>query len=165
MITPSIQTDLPTQYPLSRKDRQTIGRTSIPLVDPKQPRRNGKNVNGIRGGLFYRLILRPNSIFMRLAATQQGARQKIVKVVKTCADKAMRTDIKTLMYWVMALIMLRGEVWHLIAATAVKSRLSTVSSTRNGLGTSQMGTINTADHAIASLAVRDSDKVTMEFRR
>ncbi|KAF9573095.1 hypothetical protein EC968_009055 [Mortierella alpina] len=108
MITPSIQSDLPTQYPLSRKDRTSISRLSG--SDPKNP----------RGGLFYRLILRPNSIFMRIAATQQGARQKVVRVVKTCADKMLRTDMKTLMYWVMALIMLRGEVWQLIAATAVK---------------------------------------------
>ncbi|GJJ75640.1 hypothetical protein EMPS_07998 [Entomortierella parvispora] len=108
MITPSIHSDLPTQYPLSRKDRSSISRQS------------GSSAKNPRGGLFYRLILRPNSIFMRIAATQQGARQKVVKVVKTCADKMRRTDMKTLMYWVMALIMLRGEVWQLIAATAVK---------------------------------------------
>ncbi|KAG0361722.1 CRAL-TRIO domain-containing protein [Gamsiella multidivaricata] len=108
MITPSIESDLPTQYPLSRKDRTWIGRDSG--SDPKNP----------RGGRFYRLILRPNSIFMKIAARQQGMRNKVVKVVKTCADKMMRTDMKTLLYWVMALIMLRGEVWQLIAATAVK---------------------------------------------
>ncbi|KAG0060690.1 hypothetical protein BGZ89_012039 [Linnemannia elongata] len=55
-----------------------------------------------------------------IAAKQQGMRQKAVKAVKTCADKMRRTDVKTLLYWVMALIMLRGEVWQLIAATAVK---------------------------------------------
>lgn len=108
MITPSIHSDLPTQYPLSRKDRSSISRQS------------GSSAKNPRGGLFYRLILRPNSIFIRITATQQGARQKVVKVVKTCADKMRRTDMKTLMYWVMALIMLRGEVWQLIAATAVK---------------------------------------------
>jgi hypothetical protein len=57
---------------------------------------------------------------MRIAATQQGVRNKMAKVVKTCADKMRRTDMKTLLYWVMALIMLRGEVWQLIAATALK---------------------------------------------
>ena len=108
MLTPSIHSDLPTQYPLSSKDRTSIIRQS------------GSNAKNPRGGLFYRLILRPNSIFMRITATQQGARQKVVKVVKSCADKMRRTDMKTLMYWVMALIMLRGEVWQLIAATAVK---------------------------------------------
>ncbi|KAF9902409.1 hypothetical protein BX616_001942 [Lobosporangium transversale] len=108
MITPSIESDLPTQYPISRKERNTISRNSG--SDPKNP----------RGNRFYRLILRPNSVFMRIAATQQGVRQKMVKVVKTCADKMMRTDMRTLMYWIMALIMLRGEVWQLIAATAVK---------------------------------------------
>jgi hypothetical protein len=108
MITPSIHSDLPTQYPLSRKDRSSISRQS------------GSNAKNPRGGLFYRLILRPNSIFMRIAATQQDTRQKVVKVVKICADKMRRTDMKTLMYWVMALIMLRGEVWRLIAATAFK---------------------------------------------
>ncbi|KAG0053790.1 hypothetical protein BGZ83_000425 [Gryganskiella cystojenkinii] len=108
MITPSIHSDLPTQYPLSRKDRTSISRQS------------GSNAKNPRGGLFYRLILRPNSIFMRITTTQQGACQKVVKVVKSCADKMRRTDMKTLMYWVMALIMLRGEVWQLIAATAVK---------------------------------------------
>ncbi|KAG0038178.1 hypothetical protein BGZ82_000859 [Podila clonocystis] len=84
------------------------------FLDPNRNPKNGK------GNLFYRLILRPNSVFMRLAAKQANARQKVVKVVKTCADKMLRTDMKTLMYWVMALIMLRGEVWQLIAATAVK---------------------------------------------
>ncbi|KAI1307374.1 hypothetical protein EDD11_004488 [Mortierella claussenii] len=107
-ITPSIESDLPTQYPLSRKDRASISRTSG--SDPRNP----------RGGRFYRLILTPNSIFMKIAAKQQGVRQKVVKVVKTCADKMLRTDMKTLLYWIMALIMLRGEVWQLIAATAVK---------------------------------------------
>lgn len=113
MITPSIQSDLPTQYPLSRRDRTAISKLSgSSSLDPNNP----KN----KGGLFYRLILRPNSLFMRLAARQANARQKVAKVVKTCADKMLRTDMKTLMYWVMALIMLRGEVWQLIAATAVK---------------------------------------------
>ncbi|KAF9369754.1 hypothetical protein CPB97_003321 [Podila verticillata] len=113
MITPSIQSDLPTQYPLSRRDRTAISKLSgSSSLDPNNP----KN----KGGLFYRLILRPNSLFMRLAARQANARQKVVKVVKTCADKMLRTDMKTLMYWVMALIMLRGEVWQLIAATAIK---------------------------------------------
>ncbi|KAF9192606.1 hypothetical protein BGZ51_005195 [Haplosporangium sp. Z 767] len=108
MITPSIESDLPTQYPLSRKEKASISRLSG--SDPRNP----------RNGRFYRLILRPNSIFMRIAATQQGVRHKVVKVVKTCADRMMRTDMKTLMYWVMALIMLRGEVWQLIATTAIK---------------------------------------------
>lgn len=103
-----IKSDIPIQYPLSRKERLLISQQS------------GSSAKNPRGGLFYRLILRPNSIFMRIAATQQGARQKVVKVVKGCADKMRRTDMKTLMYWVMALIMLRGEVWQLIAATAVK---------------------------------------------
>ncbi|KAG0026975.1 hypothetical protein BGZ81_005967 [Podila clonocystis] len=115
MITPSIQSDLPTQYPLSRRDRTAISKLSgSSSLDPNRNPKNGK------GNLFYRLILRPNSVFMRLAAKQANARQKVVKVVKTCADKMLRTDMKTLMYWVMALIMLRGEVWQLIAATAVK---------------------------------------------
>ncbi|KAF9128697.1 hypothetical protein BGW39_004829 [Mortierella sp. 14UC] len=116
MITPSIQSDLPVQYPLSRKERSTIARqtNSNNSVDPT------KNNNNARGGVFYRLILRPNSIFMRIAAKQQGMRQKAVKAVKTCADKMRRTDVKTLLYWVMALIMLQGDVWQLIAATAVK---------------------------------------------
>ncbi|KAF9983392.1 hypothetical protein BGZ65_001859 [Modicella reniformis] len=96
-----------TQYPLSRKDKNSIRHSGS---DPRNP----------RSGRFYRLILRPNSIFMRIAASRQGMRQKMAKVVKTCADKMMRTDMKTLLYWVMALIMLRGEVWQLIAATAVK---------------------------------------------
>ncbi|KAF9097423.1 hypothetical protein BGX29_008088 [Mortierella sp. GBA35] len=109
MITPSIESDLPVQYPLSRKERTTIARQS-----------GGDPSKNPRGGLFYRLILRPNSIFMRIAAKQQGMRQKAVKAVKSCADKMRRTDVKTLLYWVMALIMLRGEVWQLIAATAVK---------------------------------------------
>lgn len=114
MITPSIQSDLPTQYPLSRRDRTAISKLSgSSSLDPNNPK-NGK------GNLFYRLILRPNSVFMRLASKQANARQKVVKVVKRCADKMLRTDMKTLMYWVMALIMLRGEVWQLIAATAVK---------------------------------------------
>jgi len=113
MITPSIQSDLPVQYPLSRKERTTIARQSGGLSG-SDPSRNP------RSGLFYRMILRPNSIFMRIAAKQQGMRQKTIKAVKTCADKMRRTDVKTLLYWVMALIMLRGEVWQLIAATAVK---------------------------------------------
>ncbi|KAF9422509.1 hypothetical protein BGZ94_008575 [Podila epigama] len=133
MITPSIQSDLPTQYPLSRQDRTVISRLSgsNQLELSRKLARNGNgygrnnhnnnnNHNGKKDGLFYRLILRPNSIFMRMAATQSHTRQKVVKVVKTCADKMLRTDMKTLMYWVMALIMLRGEVWQLIAATAVK---------------------------------------------
>ncbi|KAG0326464.1 hypothetical protein BGZ99_009496 [Dissophora globulifera] len=108
MISPSIESDLPTQYPLSHKDRTSISRNSG--SDPRNP----------RGGRFYRLILRPNSIFMKIASSQQTMRQKVVKVVKTCADKMLRADMKTFLYWVMALIMLRGEVWQLIAATAVK---------------------------------------------
>ncbi|KAF8958381.1 hypothetical protein BGZ46_001979 [Entomortierella lignicola] len=108
MITPSIDADLPTQYPLSPKDRSSISRRSV--IDPKNS----------RGGRFYRMILRPNSIFMKIAAAQQGVRQKVVNVVKSCADKMMRTDIKTLLYWIMALIMLRGEVWQLITASALK---------------------------------------------
>ncbi|KAF8925140.1 CRAL-TRIO domain-containing protein [Dissophora ornata] len=108
MITPSIESDLPTQYPISRKDRTSISRDSG--SDPRNP----------RGGRFYRLILQPNSIFMKITSKQQGVRQKVVTVVKTCADKIMRTDMKTFLYWVMALIMLRGEVWQLIAATAIK---------------------------------------------
>ncbi|KAG0348253.1 hypothetical protein BG004_005572 [Podila humilis] len=130
MITPSIQSDLPTQYPLSRRERTTIARLTNRNISSNNNNNhnsnsinnNNSNNNGRhgKGGLFYRLILRPNSIFMRLASTQASARQKVVKVVKTCADKMMRTDMKTLMYWVMALIMLRGEVWQLIAATAIK---------------------------------------------
>ncbi|KAG0003564.1 hypothetical protein BGZ80_003966 [Entomortierella chlamydospora] len=108
MVTPSIEADLPTQYPISRRDRSSIIRRSG--VDPNNP----------RGGRFYRMIIRPNSIFMKIAATQQGVRQKVVKVIKSCADKVMRTDMKTLLYWVMALIMLRGEVWHLVTASALK---------------------------------------------
>lgn len=120
MITPSIHSDLPVQYPLSRKERTTIARNSH--IDPTKNILNGNNNNNnnARGGLFYRLILRPNSIFMKIASKQQGMRQKAAKAVKTCADKMRRTDVKTLLYWVMALIMLRGEVWQLIAATAVK---------------------------------------------
>lgn len=121
MITPSIQSNLPVQYPLSRKERTSIARNTH--IDPTKNILNGSgngNNNNTRGGLFYRLILRPNSIFMKIAAKQQGMRQKAVKAVKTCADKMRRTDVKTLLYWVMALIMLRGEVWQLIAATAVK---------------------------------------------
>ncbi|KAG0056465.1 hypothetical protein BGZ90_005536 [Linnemannia elongata] len=121
MITPSIQSNLPVQYPLSRKERTSIARNTH--IDSTKNILNGSgngNNNNIRGGLFYRLILRPNSIFMKIAAKQQGMRQKAVKAVKTCADKMRRTDVKTLLYWVMALIMLRGEVWQLIAATAVK---------------------------------------------
>lgn len=121
MITPSIHSDLPVQYPLSRKERTTIARNTH--IDPTKNLLNGSgsgNNNNVRGGLFYRLILRPNSIFMKIASKQQGMRQKAVKAVKTCADKMRRTDVKTLLYWVMALIMLRGEVWQLIAATAVK---------------------------------------------
>ncbi|KAG0372657.1 hypothetical protein BGX24_012749 [Mortierella sp. AD032] len=116
MITPSIHSDLPVQYPLSRKERTTIARQSGTIINNNSvdPTKNPRN------GLFYRLILRPNSIFMRIAAKQQGMRQKAAKAVKNCADKMRRTDIKTLLYWVMALIMLRGEVWQLIAATAVK---------------------------------------------
>lgn len=103
VITP---TDDSPKYPLSRRDRSSVG--------------GGRDSKNPRNGRFYRLILRPNSIFMRIAATQQGVRQKMAKVVKTCADKMIRTDMKTFLYWVMALIMLRGEVWELIAATAVK---------------------------------------------
>ncbi|KAG0210689.1 hypothetical protein BGX31_001857, partial [Mortierella sp. GBA43] len=103
VITPS--DDTPNKFPLTRNDN----RNSV-SGDPKNT----------RNGRFYRLILRPNSIFMRIAATQQGVRQKMAKVVKSCADKMKRTDVKTLLYWVMALIMLRGEVWQLIAASAVK---------------------------------------------
>ncbi|KAG0279374.1 hypothetical protein BGZ95_001409 [Linnemannia exigua] len=117
MITPSIQSDLPVQYPLSRKERTTIARQSGTVINNNSA---DPTKNNPRNGLFYRLILRPNSIFMRIAAKQQGMRQKAAKAVKTCADKMRRTDIKTLLYWVMALIMLRGEVWQLIAATAVK---------------------------------------------
>ncbi|KAF9349125.1 hypothetical protein BGX34_002019 [Mortierella sp. NVP85] len=104
VITP---TDGTGKYPLGRKN--PTGRDS----GSSDPRKS-------RGERFYRLILRPNSIFMRIAATQEGVRNKMAKVVKTCADKMRRTDMKTLLYWVMALIMLRGEVWQLIAATAVK---------------------------------------------
>ncbi|KAG0200047.1 hypothetical protein BGX28_006787 [Mortierella sp. GBA30] len=118
-ITPSSnQSDMPIQYPIATR------RERMPIINRVPGSSNGSGFGdprkNPRGGLFYRLILRPNSIFMRIAGTQQGMRQKVVRVVKSCADKAMRTDIKTLMYWVMALIMLRGEVWQLIAATAVK---------------------------------------------
>ncbi|KAF9930671.1 hypothetical protein FBU30_000212 [Linnemannia zychae] len=116
MITPSIQSDLPVQYPLSRKDRTSIARQSSSIINNNiDPSKNNPHK-----GLFYRMILRPNSIFMRIAAKQQSVRQKAAKAVKSCADKMRRTDMKTLLYWVMALIMLRGEVWQLIAATAVK---------------------------------------------
>ncbi|KAF9434519.1 hypothetical protein BGZ76_007877 [Entomortierella beljakovae] len=108
MTSPSIETDLPTQYPLSKKERSMISRRST--ADPNNRKRSR----------FYRMILKPNSFFMKIVSAQRDGRQKIVKVVKSFADKIVHADIKTLLYWIMAVIMLRGQIWQLITANALK---------------------------------------------
>ncbi|KAG0260972.1 hypothetical protein DFQ27_003250 [Actinomortierella ambigua] len=149
MMTPSIETDLPTSYPLGARHRRrsihggsgakmitgsptttTTTTTSnnassvrrTPSRGPRgvrAPPGNGLPRNG-RSSMLYRLFLRPDSMFMRIVASQQKMQGKVVAVIKRCADKMLRGDAKSLLYWVLALIVMRGEVWQLIAGAAVK---------------------------------------------
>ncbi|KAG0244665.1 hypothetical protein BGW41_006904 [Actinomortierella wolfii] len=141
MMTPSIETDLPTTYPLNtthhrkrivhggpctvQRKASISGDANGPHTQPSQqgqrrPPRPYRPGSSERRNLLYRLFLRPDSMFMRIVASQQQMQSKVAAIIKRCADKMLRGDAKSLLYWVLALIVMRGELWQLIAGAAVK---------------------------------------------